>query len=144
MIPRELADLAEPPANFVPCHVPEHMGHNFFGHIHFSSKHNKTYWLLMGPLLEGAYSLKVECMSAKRQLGLMSESSVFVATFSEWKDVVVVWAKYCYHRHRKCDSHPTACVLGCPGHERQVVEVAEERRRERKIEKGPRKVNTSV
>ncbi|KAJ7016273.1 hypothetical protein C8F04DRAFT_1202733 [Mycena alexandri] len=136
MIPPRLEALADPPADFVPCRVPEHMGHNFLGHIHFSSKHNKTYWLLMGPLREGVYSLKIDCTRAQRDLGLMPESSVFVASVDEWKDVLLVWAKFCFHRHRKCDGHPAACVLGCPGHERQVAEAAP-LRRDRKVKGQP-------
>lgn len=58
MIPPELRALPEPPSEFVACAVPEHTGHNFLSHPHFSSKQNKTYWLLLGPLNEGVYTLK--------------------------------------------------------------------------------------
>ncbi|KAJ7030685.1 hypothetical protein C8F04DRAFT_1263588 [Mycena alexandri] len=121
MIPDVLNALAAPPTDFVPCFVPEHLGDNFLSHAHFSSRRNKTYWLLMGPLREGVYSLKVDCMRAKAQLGLTQESAVAVASLDVWSDVVALWAKYCFHRHRKCVSHPTACVRGCPTHSRQVV-----------------------
>ncbi|KAJ7024576.1 hypothetical protein C8F04DRAFT_1192250 [Mycena alexandri] len=122
MIPPELRELAEPPADFVACAVPEHPGHNFLGHAHFSSKQNKTYWLLLGPLNEGVYTLKADYVRAQGRLGLAAASSVFVASFAEWRDVVAFWRKFCFHRHRKCHSHPMACVRGCPTHERQVVE----------------------
>ncbi|KAJ7021769.1 hypothetical protein C8F04DRAFT_1273344 [Mycena alexandri] len=122
MIPPELRALPEPPSEFVACAVPEHTGHNFLSHPHFSSKQNKTYWLLLGPLNEGVYTLKADCLRAQGRVGLAAPSAVFVATFAEWKDVVALWQKFCFHRHRKCRSHPMACVRGCPTHERQVVE----------------------
>ncbi|KAJ7022380.1 hypothetical protein C8F04DRAFT_1272724 [Mycena alexandri] len=121
MIPPELLALAEAPPEFVACTVPEHTGHNFVTHAQFSRNQQKTYWLLLGPLNEGVYTLKADCLRAQNGLGLVAASAVFVATCSEWKDVVVWWQRYCFHRHRKCSSHPTACVRGCPTHERQVV-----------------------
>ncbi|KAJ7020138.1 hypothetical protein C8F04DRAFT_1275495 [Mycena alexandri] len=121
MIPPELLALAEAPPEFVACTVPEHTGHNFVTHAQFSRNQQKTYWLLLGPLNEGVYTLKADCLRAQNGLGLVAASAVFVATCSEWKDVVVWWQRYCFHRHRECSSHPTACVHGCPTHERQVV-----------------------
>ncbi|KAJ7019034.1 hypothetical protein C8F04DRAFT_1276732 [Mycena alexandri] len=139
MIPPELRALPEPPSEFVACAVPEHTGHNFLSHPHFSSKQNKTYWLLLGPLNEGVYTLKsvsapfgegrrtdqhieqIAC-ARKGEWGWRHRRRFFVATFAEWKDVVAFWQKFCFHRHRKCRSHPMACVRGCPTHERQVVE----------------------
>jgi hypothetical protein len=53
-----LQNLALPPADFVPCKIPMHLGENFTDHVQFSAKGNKRYWVLhLGPG-QGAYTLK--------------------------------------------------------------------------------------
>ncbi|KAJ7030942.1 hypothetical protein C8F04DRAFT_1186405 [Mycena alexandri] len=131
MIPPELLALAEAPPEFVACTVPEHTGHNFVTHAQFSRNQQKTYWLLLGPLNEGVYTLK----SMEEADKLVERIACARKTDSDWlrlrrfssrhapngrmswfggKDTVFIATG-------ECSSHPTACVHGCPTHERQVV-----------------------
>ncbi|KAJ7473896.1 hypothetical protein B0H11DRAFT_1918707 [Mycena galericulata] len=119
MAPTWLAGLAPPPPTFIPCWIPDHLGPNFTNHVDFSGKGNKTYWVMyLGPG-QGAYSLKATCVAA-----LASNYSVDQAVegFQRQDQMLLAWAKHCYHRHAKCRRHAEACHLSvCPAHPPPVV-----------------------
>ncbi|KAJ7144738.1 hypothetical protein C8R43DRAFT_1130456 [Mycena crocata] len=115
-LPVRIAALEPPPPNFIPCLVRNHLARNWRDHKEFSRMRNKTYWVLFATdeEAEGVYSRKVDC-TAKMPRGL--EVHKVVAGFEEWRDVVPVWGKHCFHDHPKCEAHPQACSRSaCPAH----------------------------
>ncbi|KAJ7045342.1 hypothetical protein C8F04DRAFT_1248762 [Mycena alexandri] len=118
-IPRQLEILQDPPAQFIPCPVRDHLGRNFTDHTEYSSKHNKTYWMVFWASREnadGMYSYKLDANSANRS-GF--ENSRYVGDVGTWAEVLPLWKKHCFHNHRKCAVHPGTCGTDgalCPSH----------------------------
>ncbi|KAJ7163416.1 hypothetical protein C8R43DRAFT_1123028 [Mycena crocata] len=122
-LPLRIAALVPPPPDFILCFVQLHLADNFRGHPEFSTKRNKTYWVLFaaGRKAEGVYSRKADCTLA---LPADLAAHDVVAGFEEWRDVSPVWAKHCFHDHEKCAAHPNACSASiCPAHIAESAEV---------------------
>ncbi|KAJ7667889.1 hypothetical protein DFH06DRAFT_1126579 [Mycena polygramma] len=105
--PSWLSELADPPADFVACVVPNHLDANFDNHFDFSRRRNQTYWVLFVSPKSGMYSYKK-----------YAEIEGF-GTFNSQTKMLVAWAKNCFHRHRKCGCASACHLVACPEHPKE-------------------------
>ncbi|KAJ7164581.1 hypothetical protein C8R43DRAFT_946400 [Mycena crocata] len=121
-IPANIEALAVPPSTFIPCPVRNYMASNFKGHEDFSRKGNRTYWVLFVSEKQGIFHLaaipderiRADCLWAIDNK--YAEKNV-VGAFDTWEELLPVWAKNCYHTHRRCIRHSNACQrTACPEH----------------------------
>ncbi|KAJ7027468.1 hypothetical protein C8F04DRAFT_1267040 [Mycena alexandri] len=116
--PSPLPADVRPPPNFIPCKIPDHLGHNFSDHVDFTRLGNKRYWILFWPKKPaGMYSLKTDVTTAAQLAGAAAGVPGVVESYSGWQQVSAAWAQHCWVRHTRCEQHPNACTEGeCPAH----------------------------
>ncbi|KAJ7030303.1 hypothetical protein C8F04DRAFT_1186931 [Mycena alexandri] len=131
--PAPISPDVEPPSEFRPCAIPDHVGTNFTDHIDFTRLGNKKYWILFWPKTPaGMYSLKADVLAAAMQAGTAAASPAVLQSYKGWREVWAAWAQHCWVRHTRCAHHPQACCDGdCPSHpppaNPEVVKVAKRR-----------------